>query len=239
MRTGRREGPAPRGVAPGWKQAPLVLMRNYEPLSKIPWRDGWNASRFSLLPETSSLIPELQNACVFAPTTRTCRCGSPRTTRQQATAGCRPAGASGRVLSVGLRWSRRRGEIQQAMAMHRACGGEVHLLTLTVPHTRFDVLETLLERQGKTLKASCVTERSRRYSRKWATSARFAAMRRPTGARAQTTAGTRTSISSSSSWSRGCCAAYGLENPPLSAVGCLLPKGRPWLALLPAWPRPA
>ena len=35
---------------------------------------------------------------------------------------------------------RRRGEIQQAMAMHRACGGEVHLLTLTVPHTRFDVL---------------------------------------------------------------------------------------------------
>ena len=42
-------------------------------------------------------------------------------------------------------------KIQQAMAMHRACGGEVHLLTLTVPHTRFDVLETLLERQGKAL----------------------------------------------------------------------------------------
>ena len=85
--------------------------------------------RFALsqLPETSSPIPELQNACVFAPTTRTCRCGSPRTTRQQATAGCRPAGASGRVLSVGLRWSRGAGEIQQAMAMHRACGGEVHL----------------------------------------------------------------------------------------------------------------
>ena len=38
---------------------------------------------------------------------------------------------------------RRRGEIQQAMAMHRACGGEVHLLTLTAPHTRFDVLEEL------------------------------------------------------------------------------------------------
>ena len=46
---------------------------------------------------------------------------------------------------------RRRGEIQQAMAMHRACGGEVHLLTLTVPHTRFDALEGLLERQGKAL----------------------------------------------------------------------------------------
>ena len=103
-------GAPPRGsVAPGWKQAPLVLMRNYEPLSKIPWRDGWNASRSSQLPETSSPIPELQNACVFAPTTRTCRCGSPRTTRQQATAGCRPAGASGRVLSVGLRWSEAQG----------------------------------------------------------------------------------------------------------------------------------
>ena len=46
---------------------------------------------------------------------------------------------------------RRRGEIQQAMAQHRACGGEVHLLTLTVPHTRFDALEGLLERQGKAL----------------------------------------------------------------------------------------
>ena len=37
---------------------------------------------------------------------------------------------------------RRRGEIQQAMAQHRACGGEVHLLTLTAPHTRFDVLKS-------------------------------------------------------------------------------------------------
>ena len=46
---------------------------------------------------------------------------------------------------------RRRGEIQQAMAMHRACGGEVHLLTLTVPHTRFNALDDLLERQGKAL----------------------------------------------------------------------------------------
>lgn len=46
---------------------------------------------------------------------------------------------------------RRRVEIQTAIATHRAKGGEVHLLTLTVPHTRFDVLETLLERQGKAL----------------------------------------------------------------------------------------
>jgi hypothetical protein len=46
---------------------------------------------------------------------------------------------------------RRRGEIQQAMAMHRACGGEVHLLTLTAPHTRFDVLEELQAKLGKAL----------------------------------------------------------------------------------------
>lgn len=46
---------------------------------------------------------------------------------------------------------RRRGEIQQAMAQHRACGGEVHLLTLTAPHTRFDVLEELQAKLGKAL----------------------------------------------------------------------------------------
>ena len=46
---------------------------------------------------------------------------------------------------------RRRGEIQQAMAQHRACGGEVHLLTLTTPHTRFDVLEELQAKLGKAL----------------------------------------------------------------------------------------
>ena len=40
-------------------------------------------------------------------------------------------------------WNVAAGEIQQAMAQHRACGGEVHLLTLTAPHTRFDVLEEL------------------------------------------------------------------------------------------------
>ena len=32
---------------------------------------------------------------------------------------------------------------------------------------------------------------------------------------------------------KGSCAAYGLENPPLSAVGCLLPK-RPALARPPS-----
>lgn len=48
---------------------------------------------------------------------------------------------------------RRRLEIQAAMAQHRAQGGEVHLLTLTTPHTRFDVLDELLERQAKAVQA--------------------------------------------------------------------------------------
>lgn len=48
---------------------------------------------------------------------------------------------------------RRRLEIQAAMAQHRAQGGEVQLLTLTTPHTRFDVLEELLARQAKALQA--------------------------------------------------------------------------------------
>ena len=33
----------------------------------------------------------------------------------------------------------------------------------------------------------------------------------------------------------GCRPAHGLENAALSAVGCLLPKGRAWLSILPAW----
>lgn len=47
---------------------------------------------------------------------------------------------------------RRRCEIQTAMALHIAQGGDVQFLTLTVPHTRRDVLEELVEAQGKALK---------------------------------------------------------------------------------------
>ena len=36
---------------------------------------------------------------------------------------------------------RRKLEVKQAMDMHRAQGGEVHLLTLTTPHTRHDRLD--------------------------------------------------------------------------------------------------
>lgn len=46
---------------------------------------------------------------------------------------------------------RRRVEIQDAMAQHRATGGEVHLLTLTAPHTRFDALEDFQAKLNKAL----------------------------------------------------------------------------------------
>ena len=48
---------------------------------------------------------------------------------------------------------RRRLEIQTAMALHRAQGGDVQLLTLTVPHTRHDSLEALVGAQAKALEA--------------------------------------------------------------------------------------
>ena len=89
----------PRTARQG-EQGPLVLMRNYRPRPEMPWPDGWNASRFSLWPATSFPIPELQNACVFAPTIVTCRCGSPRSTRLPAMAVCKPAAASGCVQSA-------------------------------------------------------------------------------------------------------------------------------------------
>lgn len=48
---------------------------------------------------------------------------------------------------------RRRNEIRQAIDMHRAEGGEVQLLTLTTPHTRFDRLSDLLAMQQKAVEA--------------------------------------------------------------------------------------
>ena len=48
---------------------------------------------------------------------------------------------------------RRKLEVKQAMDMHRAQGGEVHLLTLTTPHTRHDRLDELQEQQAKALQA--------------------------------------------------------------------------------------
>ena len=47
---------------------------------------------------------------------------------------------------------RRRAELLSAMAVHEASGGNVHLLTLTVPHQRCDVLKELLDQQAKALK---------------------------------------------------------------------------------------
>lgn len=47
---------------------------------------------------------------------------------------------------------RRRAEVLAAMTAHQATMGNVHMLTLTVPHQRGDVLVTLLEQQAKALK---------------------------------------------------------------------------------------
>ena len=47
---------------------------------------------------------------------------------------------------------RRRAEVLAAMTTHQAQGGNVHLLTLTAPHQRGDVLVSLLEQQAKALK---------------------------------------------------------------------------------------
>ncbi len=47
---------------------------------------------------------------------------------------------------------RRRAELLSAMCVHEANGGNVHLLTLTIPHQRGDVLKELLDQQAKALK---------------------------------------------------------------------------------------
>lgn len=47
---------------------------------------------------------------------------------------------------------RRRVEIQAAMALHKAAGGAVNLLTLTTPHQRMDSLKDLLAMQAVALK---------------------------------------------------------------------------------------
>ena len=129
----------------------MVLMRNYRPRPEIPWPDGWNASRFSLWPATSSPIPERLNACVFAPTIGT-QVWKSKKHKTASYGGLQTCGSVWVCPVCGAKVvERRRGEIQQAMAQHRACGGEVHLLTLTAPHTRFDVLEELQAKLGKAL----------------------------------------------------------------------------------------
>jgi Replication protein len=47
---------------------------------------------------------------------------------------------------------RRRAELLSAIAVHKARGGSVHLITLTSPHQRGDVLAKLLEQQSKAIK---------------------------------------------------------------------------------------
>ena len=47
---------------------------------------------------------------------------------------------------------RRRAEVLGAMSVHKAGGGNVHMLTLTCPHQRGDDLATLLDQQARALK---------------------------------------------------------------------------------------
>ena len=122
-------------VRPGRGRAgsPLLLMRNYRPHPEMPWPDGLNASRFSLWPATSSPTPEQLNACVSAPTIGTCRCGSQKAQDGQLWRSANLRQRLGVSVCGAKVVERRRGEIQDAMAQHRAQGGEVHLLTLTAP----------------------------------------------------------------------------------------------------------
>ena len=97
---------------------------------------------------------------------------------------------------------RRRGEIQQAMAQHRACGGEVHLLTLTAPHTRFDVLEELQAKLGKALNGFLADKTVKKTFKEMGYIGQIRGYEVTMGAKARTTVGTRISTFSSSSRSK-------------------------------------
>ena len=131
---------------------------------------------------------------------------------------------------------RRRGEIQQAMAQHRACGGEVHLLTLTAPHTRFDVLEELQAKLGKALNGFLADKTVKKIFKEMGYIGQIRGYEVTHGRK-----GTEQRLAPAfplppvRPGQRGCSPAHGLENAALSAVGCLLPKGRAWLSILPAW----
>ena len=150
MRTGRREAP-PRGERrAGLEAGPLGTNAKLRATFENPMARRVERFALSQLPETSSPIPELQNACVFAPD-KDVQVWKSKNHKTASYGGLQTCGSVWTCPVCGAKVVERGEKIQQAMAMHRACGGEVHLLTLTVPHTRFDVLETLLERQGKTL----------------------------------------------------------------------------------------
>ena len=93
-----------------------VLMRNYEPLPKIPWFAGWNASRSVCCPRHPPRFPNCKMPAHSRPMTRTFRSGSPRTTKRPVMGVCKPAcgsvwvcpvcGAKVVERAVGVRYSK-------------------------------------------------------------------------------------------------------------------------------------
>ena len=126
-------------------------MRNYEPLPKIPWFAGWNASRSSLLPATSSLIPELQKCLRIRAHDKDVQVWKSKNHKTASYGVCKPAAVCGCALCVGPRWLNAVGVRYSKPWLCIAPVAAKCIFDLTVPHTRFDALEGLLERQGKAL----------------------------------------------------------------------------------------
>ena len=131
--------------------APLVLMRNNEPLSNPM---GSRVQRFALQSVARTILP----------TSRTAKCLRLRTGRtdvQVWKSKEHHTASYGGLQTCGSVWTcpvcsakiaeRRRVELLQAMDIHRAQGGSVSLLTLTTPHQMGDDLSALLAQQGKAL----------------------------------------------------------------------------------------
>ena len=131
--------------------APLVLMRNYEPLSGPM---GSRVQRFALQSVARTILP-------MSRTAKCLRLRTGRTDVQVWKSKEHHTASYGGLQTCGSVWTcpvcsakiaeRRRVELLQAMDIHRAQGGSVSLLTLTTPHQRGDDLSSLLAQQGKAL----------------------------------------------------------------------------------------
>lgn len=133
--------------------APLVVVRNNEPLSSPM---VGRVQRFALQSVARSILPQ----------SRTARCLRVRAHDQDVavwkslthgTATYRGLQTCGSVWTCPVCAAkiaeRRRGELVQAMELHKSQGGFVSLLTLTTPHQRGDDLAALLKQQGAALQA--------------------------------------------------------------------------------------
>ena len=120
----------------------LVLMRNYRPCRKCHGQTGGTLRAQSV---ARDILPDSRTAkCLrIRAHDRDVQVWKSKKHKTASYGGLQTCGSVWVCPVCGAKVvERRRGEIQQAMAQHRACGGEVHLLTLTAPHTRFDVLKS-------------------------------------------------------------------------------------------------